>query len=180
VLRLPGLARVIDADDGEPTRVKKQWGSLCESYPLQYRRDRFIRQEQLYVVLPIKPPVKENAAKLELLTKGGAHVIEQALHKSRHVHFAWFNLVENGTHLAMSTVFDGDFDAYVEHFALEVPMFDEQFELLDVGQPTPIRSHPKEFVETIRKYRRMPLGGYFYSAYPKTCVSDIYNSKIDA
>jgi hypothetical protein len=29
-------------------------------------------------------------------------------------------LVEDDTHLSMMTVYDGDFDAYVEHFAIDV------------------------------------------------------------
>ena len=89
------------------------------------------------------------------------------------MHFAWFNLVENRTHLAMTTVYDGDFDAYVRHFALTVPLFDIQFDYLDCNLPRPISQHPDAFVETIRRYNRAPLGGYFYSAYPAATVSDV-------
>jgi hypothetical protein len=71
------------------------------------------------------------------------------------------------------TTFDGDFDAYVEHFAVKVSLFDEQFEFLDVEQKTPIRDHPKQFVDNIRKYRRNPLGDYFFSAYPLVSVAEI-------
>jgi hypothetical protein len=105
--------------------------------------------------------------------------VERALMDARNVHFAWFGLVENETHLAMYTVYDGDFDAYVEHFALKVPLFDEQFRYLDGAPPTPIRLHPKEFVDMIRKYNREPLGGYFYSAYPQAGVAGILQDRLD-
>jgi hypothetical protein len=175
VLRLPGLAQLIDSD-GTAEKLEKRWGVMCERYRLQFQRDRLLNQQPLFVVLPIKEPVAKNADRLEKLTAGGAHIIEDALRESRHVHFAWFSLVENRTRLAMSTVFDGDFDAYVEHFAVKVDLFDEQFEFLDVEQPLPIRDHPKEFVENIRKYNRAPLGDYFYSAYPTVSVADIDNA----
>lgn len=176
VLLLPGLGQVIDPQTGTPKRLEKRWGAICDKYPLRYQRDRRLNQQPLYVVLPIKPPIRENAKRLELLTRGGAFIVEQALGTSRHVHFAWFNLVEGGTHLAMSTVYDGDFDAYVEHFATTVELFDKQFEFLDVDQPRPIKDYPKQFVDNIRKYNRAPLGGYFFSAYPGVSVADIDNT----
>lgn len=175
-LLLPGLSQVIDPETERPVPLKKTWGVICDSYPLQFQRERLRIQQPLFVVLPIKAPVAENARKLRALTEAGAYVIEEALARSRHVHFAWFNLVENDTHLAMTTVFDGDFDAYVEHFGVTVPLFDEQFKLLDCDQPLPISEHPKAFVETIRKYNRAPLGGYFFSAYPKVSVADVHNT----
>ena len=173
ILLLPGLSRVVDPDSGRPFGLEKRWGAICTKFPLQFQRDRLLNQQRLHVVLPIKEPIAENAEKLRLLTIAGAHVVEEALRKSRHVHFAWFDFAENNTHLAMSTVYDGNFDAYVEFFALEVPLFDKQFEFLADAPPLPIREHPKEFVDTIRKYDRAPLGGYFFSAYPRVGVADI-------
>jgi hypothetical protein len=92
------------------------------------------------------------------------------------VHFAWFSIVENGTHLAMTTVYDGDFDTYVEFFARDVPLFDDQFDYLAVKMPRPIQKYPKEFVEIIRRYNRAPLGNYFFSAYPLTDTATIRNA----
>jgi hypothetical protein len=179
VLQLPGLARVVDPGSGDPLPLRKRWGAICESFRLQFRRDRLLNQQPLHVVLPIKPPLAVNRQKLEVLTAAGAHIVEAALRDSKNVHFAWFGFAENGTHLALSTVFDGDFDAYVEFFALKVPLFDEQFELLDVPPINPIRDHPKEFVEIIRKYNRAPLTGYFFSAYPLVDVCAIDGAKLD-
>jgi hypothetical protein len=179
VLRLPGLARDIDPATQRPKPLVKHWGAICESFPLRFQRDRRLNQQPLCVVLPIKAPVAENALKLQALTRAGAPVVERALMDAQNVHFAWFGLVENGTHLAMYTVYDGDFDAYVEHFALRVPLFDEQFKYLEGAPPTPIRLYPKEFVDMIRKYNRDPLGGYFYSAYPQVGVASILHEGLD-
>jgi len=176
VLLLPGLSRRIDPLSGKAAELEKRWGVICEGYSLQYQRDRKLNQQPLFVVLPIKEPIALNAWKLELLTAAGAHIVEEALQKSRFVHFAHFVLTEDRRHLVMATAYDGDFYAYVEHFALQVPLFDKQFELLDVDQPTPIREYPKQFVENIRKYNRPPLAGYFFSAYPTKSVADIQNA----
>ena len=173
VLRLPGLGQLLDPGSGEPQRPTKLWGAVCTSYPLQYARQRRLNQQPLFVVLPIREPVRENAEKLRALTAGGACIVEDALAGGHHVHFAWFNIIEGGTHLAMSTVYDGDFDAYVEYFATSVPLFDRQFKYLAVDQQFPIKDHPKQFVDNIRKYNRAPLGDYFFSAYPTTTVAAI-------
>ncbi len=177
IAALPGLEERLDAD-GLRRPPERRWGSIYTAYPLQYQREQRLNQQPLFVVLPIKPPVAENARRLEALTRGGAPIVEHALDGSRQVHFAWFNIIEGGTHLAMTTAYDGDFDAYVRHFAITVDLFDRQFELLDVEQPRPIREHPREFVETIRKYNRAPLAGYFYSAYPRLTVAEIDSAGI--
>jgi cytochrome P450 len=179
VLMLPGLAREIDPATQRPRPLVKRWGAICQSFPLCYRRDRRLNQQPLFLVLPIKAPVAENAAKLELLTRAGAPVVERALNDARNVHFAWFGLVENGTHLAMFTVYDGDFAAYVEHFALKVPLFDEQFKYLEGAPPTPVRLYPKDFVEFIERHNRKPVAGYFYSAYPQVGVAGILAAGLD-
>jgi cytochrome P450 len=179
VLRLPGLARDIDPATHRPRPLVKRWGAICESFPLSHRRDRRLNQQPLFLVLPIKAPVAENAMKLELLTRAGAPVVERALNDAKNVHFAWFGLVENGTHLAMYTVYDGDFYAYVEHFALKVPLFDEQFKYLEGAPRTPVRLYPKDFVDFIQKHNKSPLGNYFYSAYPQTGVAGILNEGLD-
>ncbi|MDM0079351.1 hypothetical protein QTI17_01985 [Variovorax sp. J31P179] len=175
VLLLPGLTRRLDPDTREVMPPVRRWGAIWESFPLQFQRDRRLNQQPLLFVLKIKEPVAENAQKLMRLTRAGAAVVERALQDASNVHFAWFMLIENSTHLAFFTVYDGDFDAYVEHFALKVPLFDKQFEFLEDAPPTPIQKFPKEFVDTIRKYNRKPLAGYFYSAYPRSSVADIHN-----
>jgi hypothetical protein len=176
VLLLPGLNRKIDSGNDQPVKLEKQYGAICKPYKLQLQRDRRLNQQPLHVVLPIKAPVKENAEKLRQITRMGASIVDDALNRRKHVHFAWFMLVENETHLAMMTVYDGNFDAYVEHFAVDVPLFDEQLKYLEGAPPTPTSKYPKEFVEWIREHNRPPLSGYFYSAYPLLTVGDVINA----
>jgi cytochrome P450 len=180
VLLLPGLSQVIDAVSGKPEKLKKRWGAICESYPMQFQRDRRLNLHPLHLVLPIKKPTKENAKKLLQLMQAGAPLIEEALDKQKFVHSAYFMLVEDDTHLSMMTVYDGDFDAYVEHFAIDVPLFDEQLKYLEGAPRTPTSEFPKEFVEWIKRHNRAPFGGYFYSAYPKVTVADVTNATGEA
>jgi cytochrome P450 len=178
VLQLPGLSRVIDDGTEQPKPLKKRWGAICRTFPLRYARERRMNQQPLFLVLPIKEPTGENALKLEELTRVGASVIERALEDAKNVHFAWFGLIENRTKLAMYTVYDGDFDAYVEHFALKVPLFNEQFQFLKDAPRTPVRDYPREFVEFIRAHNQKPVAGYFYSAYPRVGVAEIINAQL--
>jgi cytochrome P450 len=180
VLLLPGLSQVIDPISGKPEKLKKRWGALCESYPMQFQRDRRLNLHPLHLVLPIKKPIKENARNLLLLMQAGAPLIEEALDKKKFVHSAYFMLAEDETHLSMMTIYDGDFDAYVEHFAIDVPLFDEQLKYLEDAPPTPTREFPKEFVKWIKEHNREPFGGYFYSAYPTVTVADVKNATGDA
>lgn len=175
VLRLPGLAQSIDADSGAPVRPQKRWGVICREYPLTYSRRRQLNQSPLMVIMRIRPPVRENAGRIIRLIAAGAPTIEDALRESGHVHVAWFGLVSGGTELALYTVYDGEFDAYIEHFALNVELFDELFQFIEDPPPTPVRRHPKEFVEKIRQYDRAPVGNYFFSACPTMPVADIRN-----
>jgi cytochrome P450 len=176
VLLLPGLSQVIDPVSGKPEKLKKRWGAICDNYPMQFQCARRLNQQPLHLLLPIKEPVAENAENLLRLLQAGAPVVEEALDKRKHVHSAYFMLVEGGTHLSMMTVYDGDFDAYVEHFAIDVPLFDEQLKYLKDAPPLPTSKYPKQFVEWIKQHNLPPLGGYFYSAYPTLTVADIENA----
>lgn len=174
VLRLPGLAQRLDPATGELLRLEKRWGFGCERYPLLHRRDRRMAQQPLNVIMKIRAPVPENALKLRRVIRYGAPRIERALREARHVHFAWFELLENDSKLALHTVFDGDFDAYVQHFALKVDeLFDQLFACIEDAPPLPVGKHPDAFVETIRRFNAAPVEGYFFSAYPTTEVPDI-------
>jgi hypothetical protein len=171
VLSLPGLAQRIDPVTGDTLRLDKRWGFACESYPLEYRRDRRLAQQPLQVVMRIKSPVADNAAKLKRLIRDGAPTVERALRQARHVHFAWFQLIEGDTQLVLQTVYDGDFDAYIQHFALKVDtVFDQLFQYIEDAPPLPVGDFPEAFVEAIRRYNRAPTGGYFFSAYPRAEV----------
>ena len=110
--------------------------------------------------------MSEHAEKLKQVIKYGAPRIELKLRESEHVHFAQFLFIENDTKLALFTVYDRDFDSYIEHFALKVgPLFDRIFEHIEDAPPMPVNEFPKEFVDTIRRYNAPSGGDYFFSAY---------------
>jgi cytochrome P450 len=174
LFRLPGLSEALDQTSGEPIGLKKVWGTKCDSYPFRYARDVACTQQPLNVIMNIKTPVGEHAEALKKVIKYGAPLVERSLRDSKHVHFAWFVLLENDTKLALCTTYDGEFDAYLEHFASEVgDLFDKLFEHLQDPPPMPVKNHPKEFIATVRRYNARPVEGYFFSAYPQLSVSQI-------
>jgi hypothetical protein len=181
VLLLPGVEEALDPQDGRVIGLRTAWGFRCLSYPLSYRRDRRLRQQTLNVSMRIKAPIEEHAAKLRKLIAVGAPRIEAVLRDSHHVHFAWFEFVESGTHLLLHTVYDGDFESYVEHFALDAgDLFDLLFEHIEDAPPRPVREHPQEFVALIARYNRPPAGGYLFSAYPRSETRELTLSAGDA
>ncbi len=174
VLLLPGLAQTLDEVTGAVRPLEKDGGFSCVRYPLQFTVDKRTIQQPLNVVMPIKKPVAEHAEALKKVIAYGAPRIELRLEQSRHVHFAWFEFMDNDNLLALHTVFDGDFDAYIEHFALQIgPLFDLLLEHIEGAPPLPVAKFPKEFIDTIRRYNRPPAGRYFYSAYPMQTVDKI-------
>lgn len=169
VLRLPSLAERLHPVDGLPIGLEKLWGFRCLSYPLQHRRDLRVAQQSLNVVMRIKTPSAANAEALRSVIRVGAPRIEAVLRESRHVHFAWFEFIDNDSKLVLHTVFDGDFNAYLQHFALVVgDVFDRLFRYVEDGPPLPVSEHPNEFVDTIRRFHRPPAEGFFFSAYPRS------------
>jgi hypothetical protein len=167
VLRLPGLAEQFDDRDGRPVGLRKRWGFACESYPLRHRRDLRIVQQPLNVYMRVRQPVEEHGAALRALLRHGAARIERLLRESRHVHFAWFEFLEDGHVLALHTVFDGDFEAYLQHFAFEADtLFDALFEHLEPGLQRPVAEAPEDFVRTVLAHHRPAAGHFFFSAYP--------------
>lgn len=174
VLRLPGLAERLDPEDGSVIGLEKLWGFACLRYPLSYRVDRVRRQQTLNISMRIKSPFAQNADKLRAVIRVGAPRIERALHEARHVHFAWFEFTDNDKCLELHTVYDGDFDAYIQHFALVVgDMFDLLFEFVEDAPPTPVCKFPGEFVALIRRFNAAPAMGYLFSAYPQAEVAQI-------
>ena len=174
ILLLPGLTRAIDPETGEALRLEKTWGFRCDKLPLEYARDRAMVQSPLAIVMPLRTPVALYADKLKAIIAVGAPRIEFKLAESNHVHFAWFLLLDNDSQLALFTTFDGDFDAYLKHFALEVgSLFDKLFECLADPPPLPVEQYPDEFVAKVKQYNRTPVGSYFFSAYPQARVPEI-------
>ena len=174
VMYLPGLAERLDPEDASVMGLTKTWGFICESYPLVYRRERRVAQASLNVAMRLKPPVRDNADRVREVIRAGAPRIEEALREARHVHFAWFELIEADTVLVLHTVYDGPFSAYIQHFALKVgEIFDALFACVEDAPPGPVDKFPDEFVAHIQRYNRAPAMGYFFSAYPRSEVTQI-------
>jgi hypothetical protein len=174
VIALPHLAQGLDPADATVKGLEKRHGFACTSYPLTYRRDRRRAQWCLNVAMRIKSPVRENADQLRQIIRAGAPRIERVLRESRHVHFAWFELIESDTVLVLHTVYDGPFDAYVQHFALRAgDLFDALFSCIEDPPPMPVDKFPHEFAAHLRRYDRAPALGYFFSAYPGSEVARI-------
>lgn len=167
VLRLPGIAEQLDPITGQRRELKQRWGFACESYPLTHRRAERLKQQPLNVWMRVKSPVDFHAEALRRIIRVGAPRIERALKESAHVHFAWFELLDQGRLLGLHTVYDGGFDAYIQHFALKVDdLFDQLFEHIEGAPPLPVGDHPGAFVDVIRAFNAAPTEGYFFSAYP--------------
>lgn len=180
VIRLPGLDQRLDPKDASVIGLKKRWGFACESYPLTHQRERRVAQSSLNVAMRLRSPVKENADRVREVIRSGAPRIEEALREARHVHFAWFELIENNTVLVLHTVYDGPLSAYIQHFALKVgDLFDTIFECIENPPPMPVDKFPNDFVAHIQRYDRAPAMGYFFSAYPRSDVARILRSQLE-
>jgi len=164
VLLLRGLAETLDPEDGTVLGLERRWGFTCKRYPLSCRLDR---QHALNVSMRVKKPIAEHAEKLKAVIRAGAPRIEWALRESRHIHFAWFEFIEDDNRLVLHTVYDGLFESYIEHFALAVgELFDKIFEHIEDAPPMPVNKYPGAFIDLIRRNDRPVAEGYFFSAYP--------------
>lgn len=174
VLSLIDLAQDLDPETGAVKGLERRHGFACVSYPFKHRRDRRCAQTSLNVAMRIRPPVREHSDAVRELIRAGAPRIEHLLRESRHVHFAWFELIEQDTVLVLHTVYDGPFGAYLQHFAQRAgDLFDRLFEHIVDPPPRPVASFPVEFAAHLLKYDRPPAMGYFFSAYPRSEVARI-------
>jgi cytochrome P450 len=174
VMSLPGLSQVLDTQTGKPLGLTKSWGYNTGPYPLQFHREKILRQNTLQTILEIKKPISVHADGLRHVVRYGAPVIEKILKDARHIHFASFLLIDNDNKIALFTVFNGDFDPYIAHFAREFgPVLDRFFEHIQEAPMMPIREHPVEFAQYLRRFNQRPAEGYFFSAYPEAQAANI-------
>ena len=83
-------------------------------------------------------------------------------------HFVQFE----GNHVGFFTVYDGDFEKYIQDFADKTSFtFDALFPHIVGGAPTPVAKNVQGFIEWARENNYPPIG--FYSAYPGLSVLDI-------
>ena len=172
-LNSPNLRVELDPLNGETPKVKRLWGFACTKYALRYDQEQR-KQRNLIIRMPVKPPISENAMRLRQLIAAGAPRIDHVLSTFRHLHFAWFEFTEGDRELVLRTVYDGQLEPYLQYFALYAgDLFDGLFEFLEGAPPTPVAEHPGEFVATLVAINRSPVGGYLYSAYPRSEADQI-------
>ena len=168
VMALPGLAQGLDPETAGVEGLEKRNGFACTSYPFTHRRDWRRAQTSLNVHMRIKPPLRDNADRIRELIRSGSPRIEQFLRASRHVHFAWFELVESDTVLLLHTVYDGPYGAYLQHFATTAgDLFDELFQRIEDPPPMPVDKFPNEFAAHLLRYDRPAGDGLLFQRLPQ-------------
>jgi cytochrome P450 len=176
LLVLPSLAQKINPDSQPRIAygLEKRWGVQSTYYPLSYQKEQLLVQTPLLTILPIKTPVDFHSQALRQVIANGAPFIEKVLQDSKMVHFATFVFLESDSKLALFTMYDGDFDTYIGHFAKEFGhLFDRFFSHVAVMPKMPIREHPFEFVQYLKQFLQAPAEGYYFSAYPETSTDRI-------
>lgn len=173
-LKLKGLKSALDPLTGETLEAERLWGFACTRYPLKFERERVRVQRNLIVSMRVKSPISENAARLRRVIAAAVPRIDHVLSGFGHVHFAWFEFSDDDAHLVLRTIYDGAFESYIQHFATRAgDLFDALFEFIEDAPPRPVAEHPKDFVDTIRRYNRAPLAGYLFSAYPDVKAAQV-------
>ncbi len=77
-----------------------------------------------------------------------------------------------GNHLGFFTIFDGDFEKYIQDFAEKTAMlFDAVFPHFEGAPPTPVAKNADAFYQWALENNHPPIG--FYSAYPGLSVQDV-------
>lgn len=182
------LRRALDPLTGSPLALERRWGFSVVSMPLLHDADRVPLQadrrqqppqppqpleglllrprvRNLIVAMRIKSPVAEHALALRHLIVAAVPRIDSVLVGFRNVRHAWFEFSEGDQHLVLRTLYEGDFDAYIYHFAVHAgDLFDRLFLHLEDAPLMPVAEHPDAFIETIRRFNRAPVGGYLYGA----------------
>ena len=92
------------------------------------------------------------------------------------LHFAWLVALDDKGRLLLTTVYDGDFDVYLDKFIdSSHAAFDAVLPLVQDGPPTPVLENRQAFHDFVRKNNISPLPGTFFSAYPTMNVVAIQN-----
>jgi len=135
-------------------------------------------QSPLTLIMKIKSP--DSYLKLKGLLDGiqaappDKNPIWIALEKLNNVHFARFVFLENNTKLAVITTYDGTFEDYIADFTREIgKIFDALLAHMVDAPPLPVETNAKAFLEYVRANDLRGIEP-FYSAYPKSTVSDIH------
>ena len=176
VLMLPGLAETINPRNGQRFGLTRQWGYHCLSYPLNYHRFELLRHSPLLLVMDLKAPSQQHAQTVRGLLQLVQPQLTQALQASGHVHFASFLLLENDTRLALFAFIDQDINDHLPNLAHDLgPVLAPLLPHIRHAPPLPVKDHPWEFGEALRRFNVAPVGDYVFSAYPNASLAMIRN-----
>ena len=126
-------------------------------------------QSPLLTYMSIKSRLQGFALKLAARSiRDDAYVASDSLGT---LHFShWVPFEHN--HLGFFTIYDGDFETYIQDFAENTSfVFDYVFPLIEGAPPTPVAKNARAFYEWALENNHPPIG--FYSAYPGLGVQDI-------
>lgn len=158
--------------------MSEKAGSVATS-PAPYKHDLAV-QNPLTLIMKIKSPADYEQLHATLVgiqaLPSDKNPVWAALELLKTVHFARFVFMENNTRLAVITTYDGKFEDYIADFTRVIgDIFNALLAHMEGAPPLPVQKNPKEFLEYVRNN---DLGGMppFYSAYPKSTVSDIHKA----
>lgn len=137
----------------------------------------------LNLALPLNDPTTDLPCVL-LDIAAAQPQIKRALIELNFLHFARFVPSRSGTHLMVTTEFDGPFEPYVLDFAVCIgDVFNRLLSRCNPKPTLPVGHHPDEFLAFVREWNRVPatpdllLPPDFdypvFSAYPQKTVLDI-------
>jgi len=123
-------------------------------------------QQPLSLVLQLKAGSAPQPKLLNLVDPGVPDIL----------HFAWLIALDGKGKLLLSTVYDGDFDLYLDKFIdSSHAAFDAFLPLVQDGPPVPVLENRQAFHDFVRKNNISPVPGTFFSAYPTMNVAAIQN-----
>jgi hypothetical protein len=123
-------------------------------------------QQPLSLVLQLKTGAAPQPSLLSMTNAGAPDIL----------HFAWIIALDDKGKLLLTTVYDGDFDIYLDKFIdASHAGFDAFLPLVQDGPPVPVLQNRQAFHDFVRKNNISPLPGTFFSAYPTLNVVAIQN-----
>ena len=127
-------------------------------------------QSALSLVLQVKEPIAENAARLREGLKG---VTPEGLNNVGTVHFGRFLLLNNDTQFLVFTEYDGSFDTYINDFINETgDVFNFLLSCCVIPDDVlPVQDNRAAFNQLVKENDHK--SEVFYCAYPKLSVVEI-------
>ena len=124
--------------------------------------------QEFTLIMKLKPGGAERLRKKLASDSNLANSEESLMDRVGTVHDLRFTIFDNDTRLLFASTFDGDWDAYIDDFASQIP--DAIDLIFGEAEDYPGIKHPK-----IKDYivKHQITSTFFYDAYPDATVRDI-------